>query len=54
MDGSGSGDLVMGGTLGVSEFFEGRIDDVSIFNRALSGAEVLWLADITEPIHKPF
>ena len=54
IDGSGTGDLVIGGVLGVSEFFEGWIDEVSVYSRALSGAEILWLADITEPIHKPF
>ena len=54
MDGSGSGDLALGGALGVSEYFEGRIDEVAIYGRSLSGAEVLWLAGIIEPIHKPF
>jgi hypothetical protein len=54
MDGSGSGDLAIGGALGVSEYFEGQIDEVSLYNRALSETEVLWLTGKTQPIHKPF
>jgi hypothetical protein len=54
MDASGSGDIAIGGALGVSEYFEGQIDEVSIFNRTLSDAEVLWLAGMTQPVHKPF
>jgi len=54
IDGSGTGDLVIGGALSVSEFLDGWIDEVSIYDRALSGAEVLWLAEKTDPVHKPF
>jgi len=37
-----------------SHFFTGEIDEVHIYNRALSQAEVAWLAGKTEPIVKPF
>ena len=32
----------------------GMIDDVRIYDRALSAAEMLWLAGNTKPIHRPF
>ena len=35
-------------------FFTGLIDEVRIYDRALSLEEVLWLAGKTEPIAKPF
>jgi hypothetical protein len=35
-------------------FFYGMIDDVRVYNRALSAGEALWLAGITQPIDKPF
>ena len=35
-------------------FFVGLIDDVRIYNRALSAGEALWLAGRASPIHKPF
>jgi len=34
-------------------FFMGLIDDVRIYNQALSPAELAWLADIRTPMHKP-
>ena len=34
-------------------FFTGLIDEVVIYDRALTGEELLWLADRTTPIHKP-
>ena len=34
-------------------FFVGLIDDVRIYNQALSAAELAWLADIRTPLHKP-
>ncbi|NQV32239.1 MAG: discoidin domain-containing protein, partial [Phycisphaeraceae bacterium] len=43
----------MGGPTG-GRFFTGLIDDVLIFDRALSDAELLWLAGRTEAIDKPF
>jgi len=33
--------------------FKGFIDEVRIYDRALSTEEVLWLAGRTTPIHKP-
>jgi hypothetical protein len=39
---------------GPEAFFYGMIDDVRVFNRALSDEEALSLAGITAPIDKPF
>jgi len=33
---------------------KGRMDDVRIYNRAVSPEELLWLAGRKEPVHKPF
>lgn len=33
--------------------YEGLIDDVHIYNRALSAGELAWLAGQTEPFDKP-
>ena len=35
-------------------FFQGMLDDVRIYNRAMSAEEVAGLAGRTEPLHKPF
>ena len=35
-------------------YFPGSLDEVMIYDRALSTAEILWLAGRTEPIDKPF
>jgi hypothetical protein len=35
-------------------FFNGLIDEVRVYNRALSAEEALWLAGKTNPVHKPF
>jgi hypothetical protein len=35
-------------------YFYGLIDEVKVYNRALSAGEALWLAGITNPIAKPF
>jgi len=35
-------------------FFMSEIDDVHIYDYALSGAEVSWLAGRTQPFDKPF
>ncbi len=35
-------------------YFDGLIDDVHVYNRALSESEALWLAGGTAPIDKPF
>jgi hypothetical protein len=36
------------------KLFDGLIDDVRIYARALSQAEILWLAGYTKPVAKPF
>jgi hypothetical protein len=36
------------------QFYLGMIDDVHVYNAALSAAEILSLAGVTQPIHKPF
>ena len=52
---SGSDDLSIGGVaggVGVGSgisFFDGRIDEALIYNRALSGGEILTLASVPEP-----
>jgi len=38
----------------VEREWAGMIDDVRIYNRALTPAEVLWLAGKTDPVAKPF
>jgi len=35
-------------------FFTGLIDEVVIYDRALTGGELLWLAGGTQPFDKPF
>ena len=42
----GTGPLWIGGAAGVTEFFNGWIDDVRIYNRALSDSEVSALANV--------
>jgi hypothetical protein len=37
-----------------SNFFTGQIDDVHLYSRALSQAEIAWLAGVTNPFDKPF
>ena len=37
-----------------SHWFTGQIDEVRVYNRALSAGEALWLAGVTDPIDKPF
>ncbi|MCL5281475.1 MAG: discoidin domain-containing protein [Planctomycetes bacterium] len=36
------------------KLYSGLIDDVRLYNRALSPAEILWLAGYTGPVAKPF
>ncbi len=36
------------------KLFSGLIDDVRVYNRALSPGEILWLAGSTSPVAKPF
>jgi len=37
-----------------SYFFTGQIDEVRVYNRALSAGEALWLGGVTTPMDKPF
>ena len=39
---------------GNDRFFMGLIDDVRIYDYALSDAEIAWLAGVTKPFDKPF
>ena len=47
-DGSGKGNN------GQERPFTGLVDDVKIYNRSLSQAEVLGMAGRTAPVYKPF
>ena len=42
------------GGLSASDFLVGTVDDVRIYNRALSRGEMSWLAGRTQPFDKPF
>ena len=51
-----TGDFIMGrepwnGALGTTRYFNGSIDDVRVYNRALSAAEIRTLADTSVHIH---
>ena len=48
-DGSGTGPLWIGGGAGVSEFFNGAVDDVRLYGRALPASEVAALAATYNP-----
>jgi hypothetical protein len=53
---STTGDFIMGrepwaGSLGTTRYFDGSIDDVRVYNRALSAAEIRTLADTSVHIH---
>ena len=48
------GQIGMGGNRGFTEHFAGVIDDVRVFNRALSSAEVAGLSGLTSPFSKTF
>jgi hypothetical protein len=37
-----------------SHFFTGQIDDVYVYNRALSQPEIAWLVGHTSPFSEPF
>jgi len=39
---------------GANAGWDGLIDDVRIYNRVLSSAEIAWLGGVTEPFDKPF
>jgi hypothetical protein len=37
-----------------NDYFNGLIDEVRVYNRAVTAGEALWLAGKTQPAHKPF
>ena len=39
---------------GMAVMFDGQIDDVRVYNRALTHAEVAGLSGLTEPVPAPF
>ena len=49
-----SNPLFIGNSSVAARHFDGIVDDVRIYNRILTSAEVAWLAGITEPFDKPF
>ncbi len=48
------GEVRMGNRQDNDNFFPGSVDEVRIYDRALSDGEIAWLAGKTEPIHTPF
>jgi hypothetical protein len=42
-----------GDTGEATNFFPGKVDDVKIWNRALTAAEIAWLAGYTSPVSIP-
>ena len=52
-DSSGPGDLLFGSADSVNEFFAGAIDEVRIYDRALTDSQILALADASEPPPPP-
>jgi hypothetical protein len=48
-----SGESMRIGDTGYEEWMNGRIDDVRIYNRALSAAQIAWLAGYTSPVSIP-
>ena len=49
-----SNPLFIGNSPAGERLFDGIIDDVRIYNRALTAAEIAWLAGETEPFEEPF
>ncbi|MHC4499549.1 MAG: LamG-like jellyroll fold domain-containing protein, partial [Planctomycetota bacterium] len=49
-----SNPLFIGHSPAGNRHFQGMIDDVRIYNRVLTPAEIAWLAGRTEPFDKPF
>ena len=47
----GAGAVRLGGNVPYGEYFKGRIDEVRIYNRVLSGAEIQ--TDMTTPVTDP-
>ena len=48
------GQIAIGVNRAADNQFGGQIDDVRVYNRTLSDAEVAGLAGLTEPIVRPF
>ena len=48
------GQIAMGINRGMANMFEGEIDDVRVYNRALSDAEIAGLAGLTESVPVSF
>ena len=48
------GQIAVGINRGMATMFDGEIDEVRVYNRALSDAEVAGLADLTDSIPAPF
>lgn len=51
---TGTADGYIGSWNGQSEWLDAQFDDFRIYSRALSLAEILWLAGRTAPVHEPF
>lgn len=49
-----SNPLYIGNSSTGDRHFDGMIDDVRIYSRVLTSAEITWLAGITEPFEEPF
>ena len=47
------GAVTNNGTGELYKHYGGLIDEVKVFDRALSAEEILWLAGSTQPVHKP-
>jgi len=51
---SSSNPLFIGNSPAGDRHYDGIVDDVRIYNRALTAAEIAWLAGETEPFEEPF
>jgi hypothetical protein len=47
-------ELHIGNSYGVVEYMHGTLDEVALYNRALSSSEIAGLAGMTKQTHKPF
>ncbi len=47
-------ELHIGNSYGIVEYMYGILDEVALYNRALSSDEIAGLAGMTKPMHKPF
>jgi len=48
------GAITDNGSMARYKMLIGSVDEVAIYNRALSAGEILWLAGRTTPFHQPF